>query len=236
MGCVNAKLLFCNGLLYTVIDGVVAGWCGWGVFLLLMKSKSKKSEVEFYDKDKGVTFAEINAGSEALDDRKRERLCQGIASGADSLELYWVLWKDEEGLPRSKKTTATSAKAKILKEPKVVARLKFLRGENAAFAKLGREEKLKITEEVIAGLRADFRAGVRGKTVNDLLSALQRHDQMTGEQEKPTLKIELGLGSLLENVDRLVEERQKRVLEGMKTETDKRIEAAKPADGEVVNV
>lgn len=181
--------------------------------------------------ERGVTFAEINAGSEPLSEPKRERFCQGVASGADSLELYWVIWRDEEGLARNKKPTATSAKSKLMKEPKVAARLKFLRGENAAVAKLGREEKLRITEEVIAGLRADFRSGQRGKTVNDLLAALSRHDQMTGEVEKPTLKIELGLGSLLQNVDKLVEERQKAALAAQ----DKALEA-KPAKGEVVDV
>jgi hypothetical protein len=201
-----------------------------------MKAKSKKSESRVIDKDKGVTFDEINAGSEALADSRRERYCQGVASGANPLELYWVLWKDEAGIPRNRRATAIAQKSKILKEPKMVARLKFLRGENAVFAKLGREEKLKITEEVIAGLRADFRAGVRGKTVNDLLCALQRHDQMTGETEKPTLKIELGLGSLLENVDRLVEERQKAALEAKESESDKVIAKAKPVSGEVINV
>lgn len=194
-----------------------------------MSTKGEKTTVLVVKKKKGtepegVTFDEINAGSEPLLDLKRERFCQGIVSGANSLELYWQIWKDEEGLPRSKKPTATAQKAKIIKEPKVAARIRFLRGENAAVAKLGREEKLKITEEVIAGLRADFRAGSRGKTVNDLLMALQRHDQMTGEVEKPTLKIELGLGSLLQNIDKLVEERQSKSLE------------AKQAEGEVVNV
>ena len=104
------------------------------------------------------------------------------------------------------------------------------------FAKLSREEKLKITEEVIAGLRADFRSGMRGKTVTDLMSALQRHDAMVGDQEKPTLKIELGLGSLLENVEKLVEERQKKALEDGRSESEKKADAAKPVEGEVLDV
>lgn len=188
-----------------------------------MKPKAKKVGDSPFGKDTGVKFDDINAGSEPLSDIKREEYCQAISSGADALEMYWVLWKDREGRVRNKKATALAQKSKILKEPKMVARLRFLRGENAVLAKLGREEKLKITEEVIAGLRADFRAGARGKTVNDLLSALQRHDAMTGEVEKPTLKIELGLGSLLENIEKVVEERQQKAL-------------AKPVDGEVVDV
>lgn len=194
-----------------------------------MANRKKSAELRVFEKDKGVTFEEINAGCEPLSDLKRERYCQGVMSGADGLELYYQLWKDEEGRPRSKRTTALSQKSKLEREPKVAARLRFLRGENATIAKLGREEKLKITEEVIAGLRADFRAGARGKTVNDLLCALQRHDAMTGMQEKPTLKIELGLGSLLENVEKLVEERQKKL-------EAKKPEAAKVVSGEVLDV
>lgn len=183
-----------------------------------MKGKPKKTGASLFEKDKGLTFDEINAGSEPLADIKREEFCQAITSGADALEMYWILWKDREGRVRNKKATAMTQKAKILREPKMVARLRFLRGENAVLAKLGREEKLKITEEVIAGLRADFRAGARGKTVNDLLSALQRHDAMTGESEKPTLKIELGLGSLLKNIEQVVEERQQKVLKAEEAE------------------
>lgn len=217
---------------------------GLGVFFLFGMGTVKQKDVEEGVKGRrkakaepeGVTFDEINLGSEPLACSKRERLCQGVVSGGNSLELYWALWKDEEGLPRNKKPTATAAKAKILKEPKVVARLRYLRGENAAVAKLGREEKLKITEEVIAGLRADFRAGGRGKTVNDLLMALQRHDQMTGEAEKPTLKIELGLGGLLQNIEKVVEERQRAALADSSAEAEKKIEAAKPVKGEVINV
>lgn len=200
---------------------------------MVSKTKGRKKVVEAPE---GVTFDEINLGSEPLACSKRERFCQGVVSGGNALELYWILWKDEEGLVRNKKATAIAAKSKLLKEPKVVARMRFLRGENAAVAKLGREEKLKITEEVIAGLRADFRAGGRGKTVNDLLMALQRHDQMTGEVEKPTLKIELGLGSLLQNIEKVVEERQKKALEGEVSEAEKKVLAAKPIEGEVVNV
>lgn len=186
--------------------------------------------------NRGIPLDDLRGGEDPLTDPKRERFCQGAVSGADTLELYWVLWKDEEGKPRNKKATALSQRSKIMKEPKVVERIKFLRGENALFAKLSREEKLKITEEVIAGLRADFRSGMRGKTVTDLMSALQRHDAMVGDQEKPTLKIELGLGSLLENVEKLVEERQKKALEDGRSESDKKADAAKPVEGEVLDV
>jgi len=207
------------------------------VYGVAMAKKMKKGGGvdRVFGKDTGVPLCEVGVGSEALMDFRRERFCQGIASGADALELYYVLWKDEAGLPRSKYTTAMSQKSKILKEPLVAARLRALRGENAMCAKLSREEKVKITEEVILGLREDFRQGLRGKTVNDLLCALQRHDAMTGDVEKPTLKIELGLGELLKNVDSLVEERQKKLMD----EREAALEAsngAKPVKAEVLDV
>ncbi len=209
---------------------------GCGVWCVFMRKKRESgSGVRDFGKERGVPLSEVGSGSEALMDLRRERFCQGIASGADALELYYVLWKDEAGLPRSKYTTAMSQKSKILSEPLVAARLRVLRGENALCAKLSREEKVRITEEVILGLREDFRQGLRGKTVNDLLCALQRHDAMTGDVEKPTLKIELGLGDLLKNVDSLVEERQKKLMD----EREAALEAsngAKPVKAEVLDV
>jgi len=159
------------------------------------------------DGSKGVPLIAVSVGSEPLQDSKRERFCQGIVAGADELELYYKLWKDEVGVPRSKKATAISQKSKIKHEERVIARLNFLRRQNAAIARVDREEKLKITEEIIQGLRADFRNGDRGKTVSDLMTALARHDAMCGESEKPTLKIELGLGGLLSGIDKVVETR-----------------------------
>lgn len=147
------------------------------------------------------------AGREPLKDSRAERFCQAVSGGENELEAYYRCYKDECGQKRTKLSTAKSTKAKLKKKKDIRDRLAWLRRENSTKAKLGREEKLKITEEVIQGLRADFQRGERGKTVNDLMSALQRHDAMTGEGEKPVLKIELNLGGLLNGVDKLVEKR-----------------------------
>lgn len=182
----------------------------------------------------GSVIDEWGVGREPLKNDKHERWCQAVCGGEDELEAYYRIWKDELGLKRSKKSTAKSTKSKIRRQKDVAARLKWLRQENACKAKLGREEKLRITEEVIAGLREDFRKGERGKTVNDLMSALQRHDAMTGEGEKPTLEIKLNFGGLIEGVEKLVEKRLG-IEEGGKTLTGA-VSGMKEAEGEVVEV
>lgn len=173
---------------------------------------------------KGIPLSVVESGCEPLKDLRRERFCQGYVAGADSLELYWKLWRDELGVPRNKKSTAMGARSRLMKSPEVKNRIAFLQRQNAQVARVDREEKLRITEEIIQGLRADFRNGDRGKTVSDLMSALARHDAMTGEADKPTLKIELGLGGLLSGIDKVVETRL-----GLTTKPEKKAEG-----GEVV--
>jgi len=146
-------------------------------------------------------------GKKVLEDKRCEDYCQLVASGVDALEAWQVSFRDRCGLERYKRTSALSARAKCGKRAEVVNRLAWLRSENARVAGMTREEKLKITEEVIRGLKADFDAGERGKTVGDLMAALVRHDAMTGVRDGGGVKITLDLGSLTKGVDGLVEAR-----------------------------
>ena len=163
------------------------------------------------------------AGSEALSDVRRERYCQLIAGGCEEVEAYWKSHKDSCGLVRTKRSSAIRENSRLKVRPEVKARIEWLQGEQRKEAKLGKREKLVITEEVISGLRADFKAGERGKTVTDLMAALQRHDQMTGDGGTPVLEIRLDFGGLLDGVEKLVEGR----LSGR---------IPKPAEGEVIEL
>ncbi len=178
----------------------------------------------------GVTLYEWSVGSQPLKEARRERYAQYCASGLESLESYLRAFKDDEGAPRCKKSTAKSSAHKIRKQKEVSERIAYLQRENAGVARIDREAKLKITEEVISGLREDFRKGERGKTVNDLMSALQRHDLMTGEGEKPSLEIKLNFGGLISGIEKLVESRLGLVGSG------KSIDLPVARDGEVVDV
>lgn len=146
-------------------------------------------------------------GAKVLEDRRRESYCQLVASGVEELEAWQVAFCDECGKPRQKRTSALSSRAKCGKRAEVVARLSWLRERNAEKARLSREEKLAITEDVIRGLKRDFDSGERGKTVGDLMAALVRHDAMTGVRDGGGVKITLDLGSLTKGVDGLVEAR-----------------------------
>lgn len=171
------------------------------------KSEKPEKRAKASKEVAGTPISEWSAGSQPLKEARRERYAQYCASGLDSLESYYRAFKDDEGAPRCKKSTGKSAAAKIRKCKEVKDRLAYLQRENSNVARIDREAKLKITEEVIAGLREDFRKGERGKTVNDLMSALQRHDAMTGEGEKPSLEIKLNFGGLISGIEKLVETR-----------------------------
>ena len=178
----------------------------------------------------GTSLMEWSSGSQPLMDARKERFAQYYAGGSDGLTAYFRAFKDDEGLPRGKKSTAKSTSHKVKKQKEVVERISYLQRENAGVARIDREAKLKITEEVISGLREDFRKGERGKTVNDLMSALQRHDLMTGEGEKPSLEIKLNFGGLISGIEKLVESRLGLVVSG------KSIDLPVARDGEVVDV
>lgn len=178
----------------------------------------------------GTSLMEWSSGSQPLMDARKERYAQYYAGGSDGLTAYFRAFKDDEGLPRGKKSTAKSTSHKVKKQKEVIERILYLQRENAGVARIDREAKLKITEEVISGLREDFRKGERGKTVNDLMSALQRHDLMTGEGEKPSLEIKLNFGGLISGIEKLVESRLGLAGSG------KSIDFPVARDGEVVDV
>lgn len=187
-----------------------------GMKLMERREEKEKARANFVA-ERGEVSTE--AGSVPLDDERAERYCRKVVEGIEPREAWQQAFKDECGLPRAKRSSATSLRFRLHSKPEVQARISALAKGLGAEEPEGEEEDDEEAEEkdVVEGdavedaeeatrfsktkkrrmlddlLEETYRraksGGSTAKDVGAFLDVMARHDLINGEVSKPKLEV-----------------------------------------------
>lgn len=162
-----------------------------------MKIAARKDEL----KPVSAGESSVEPGSVKLDDDRAERYCVKVSEGIDPLEAWQMAYRDEEGIPRLKKSSANAGRWRVGYKPEVLERIRFLSSkgvvessdaveapdEGTRFTKAKKRRMLDdLLEETY---KRAYSSDATAKDVGAFLDVMARHDLIYGEIVKPKLEV-----------------------------------------------
>jgi hypothetical protein len=141
----------------------------------------------------------VDDGSLELKDRRKESYCQKIVQGVEQLEAYWQAFCDEEGIERSKRSTALGNRHKVGSSSEVIARIGYLNRVSEGASRISRSQKKNMLDDLLEkSFQKAMSEHASPKEVSVCLDVMARHDMMNGDINKPKVVIEFaGIDKIL---------------------------------------